>query len=85
MPGKEAGSGCLCLFRMWRREDSDPGTGPECVRAEGAWVMTDPDCGDDRACWAFRLQLGPIMGLWDCGCCRGWVWGWCSGGWGCWC
>lgn len=27
VPGKEAGSGCLCLFRMWRREDSGPGTG----------------------------------------------------------
>lgn len=27
MPGKEAGSGCLCLFRMWRREDRGPGTG----------------------------------------------------------
>ena len=27
VPGKEAGSGCLCLFCMWRREDNDPGTG----------------------------------------------------------
>ncbi len=27
VPGKEAGSGCLCLFRMWRREDSGPVTG----------------------------------------------------------
>lgn len=27
VPGKEAGSGCLCLFCMWRREDSEPGTG----------------------------------------------------------
>lgn len=27
VPGKEAGSGCLCLFLMWRREDSGPGTG----------------------------------------------------------
>lgn len=36
-------------------------THPECVSVEGAWVMTDPDSEEDRACWAARLQLGPIM------------------------
>lgn len=36
-------------------------THPECVSVEGAWVMTDPDWEEDRACWAARLQLGPIM------------------------
>lgn len=60
-------------------------THPECVSVEGAWVMTDPDWEEDRACWAARLQLGPNMGPWDWGCCRGWAWGWCSGGWGCGC
>lgn len=57
-------------------------THPECVRVEGAWEATGPDWEEDRAA---RLQLGPIMEPWDWACCRGRVWGWCSGGWGCGC
>lgn len=37
VPGKEAASGCLCLFRMWRREESGPGT--------GLWSDTDTEGG----------------------------------------
>lgn len=40
VPGREAGSGCLCLFRMWRREDSDPGT--------GLWSATKTGRGRER-------------------------------------
>lgn len=58
MPGKEAGSGCLCLFLMWRREDSGPGTGlwsatkrerergESCQRAIHSYSFTNP--GSER-------------------------------------
>lgn len=45
-------------FSVWWRHGH---THPECVSMEGAWVMTDPDWEEDRACWAARLQLGPNM------------------------
>lgn len=60
VPGKEAGSGCLCLFLMWRREDSGPGTGlwsatkrerervrgESCQRAIHSYSFTNP--GSER-------------------------------------
>lgn len=73
-PGMEAARGCLCLSLRCSREDSEPGTGPECVRGEGAWVMTEP--GEGSVCWAARLQLGPIMVPWAWCWGWGWAWGW---------
>lgn len=74
----ECGTGtaaCICTTRP-----NHDHTHPECDRVEGAWVTADPDRDEDRVCWAARLQLGPIMGPWGWGCCRGWVWGWRSEG-----
>lgn len=70
----------MCVSRCVHTQSH---THPECVRGDGAWVMTDPDWEEDRDCWAARLQLGAIMEVWVWGWCRAWVWGWCSGGWGC--
>lgn len=55
-------------------------TYPECVSVDGAWLLAEPDMEEDTACWVARLQLGPIIGPWACGCCREWAWGWCNAG-----
>lgn len=60
-------------------------THPECVSVEEVWVTTSLAREEDRTCCELWLQLGPIMLLWLCGCCRGSVWGWCSCGCGCAC
>lgn len=72
VPGMEAGSGCLCLFRRCRSDESEPGTGPICLLVEGAWVMTELDWGDGRACWITMLLSWLDIRPWDCWCWPVW-------------
>lgn len=74
VPAMEAARGCLCLlFLRCSREERGPGTGPECVSMEGAWVMTELDWAEGSACWPAMLQLRPLIPQWDGGWC--WEWG----------
>lgn len=46
-------------------------THPICLLVEGAWVITELDWGEGRACWITMLVSWLAIRAWDC-----WCWPW---------